>query len=144
MTPQIPREAQAQWDAGNKIAAIKLLREATGLGLAEAKALLEGPSRPVGVPTKQSSGALPSPVQSALARGNKIEAIRLLREAAGLGLKEAKDQVDAFAAKKSPASSAAGQGLAPGEVPRAGGGRMALLIVIGLAVLSYLVYRQIG
>lgn len=33
-------------------------------------------------------------VAEALARGNKIEAIKLLREATGLGLKESKDAVD--------------------------------------------------
>jgi ribosomal protein L7/L12 len=33
-------------------------------------------------------------VGAALASGNKIEAIKLLREASGLGLKEAKDAVE--------------------------------------------------
>lgn len=33
-------------------------------------------------------------VQAALAEGNKIEAIKILREATGLGLKESKEMVD--------------------------------------------------
>lgn len=36
-------------------------------------------------------------VQAALAAGNKIEAIKLLREATGLGLAEAKDAVERMA-----------------------------------------------
>jgi len=39
--------------------------------------------------------ALPEPVVAALKRGNKIEAIKLLRVQTGLGLKEAKDAVEA-------------------------------------------------
>ena len=37
----LPPEARARADAGEKIAAIKALREATGLGLAEAKREVE-------------------------------------------------------------------------------------------------------
>ncbi len=37
---------------------------------------------------------LPWDVASALQKGQKIEAIKLLREARGIGLKEAKDTVD--------------------------------------------------
>ncbi len=39
---------------------------------------------------------LPSSVVSALSQGNEIEAIKLLREAYGIGLKEAKDMVDEY------------------------------------------------
>jgi hypothetical protein len=39
---------------------------------------------------------LPSSVVSALSQGNKLEAIKLLREAHGIGLKEAKDLVDQY------------------------------------------------
>ena len=44
---------------------------------------------------RATSNPLPANVLDALQAGNKIEAIRLLREATGLGLKEAKDWVDA-------------------------------------------------
>ena len=40
------------------------------------------------------AGALPPRAQEALAAGKKIEAIKLVREATGLGLKEAKELVD--------------------------------------------------
>jgi large subunit ribosomal protein L7/L12 len=38
----ISPEAQQALDAGNMIQAIKIVREQTGMGLAEAKALIEG------------------------------------------------------------------------------------------------------
>lgn len=46
------------------------------------------------IPVKGST--LPSPVVSALSKGEKIEAINLLREARGIGLKEAKDIVEEY------------------------------------------------
>jgi hypothetical protein len=46
------------------------------------------------------SEALPDNVQAVLRSGNKIEAIKLLREQTGLGLKEAKDWVEAVQAGK--------------------------------------------
>ncbi|MFP6848119.1 MAG: ribosomal protein L7/L12 [Pseudomonas sp.] len=48
--------------------------------------------------------SLPPEVVAALQRGRKIEAIKLLRELKGLGLKEAKDAVDDFQAEQHPGS----------------------------------------
>ena len=81
---------------GNVIEAIKLLRASTGLDLKQAKDAIDQHSRggPVGM-VAPYSGQLPSSVVAALQKGNKIEAIRLLREQTGLGLKEAKDAVEA-------------------------------------------------
>lgn len=81
---------------GEVIEAIKLLRASTGLGLKEAKDMIDQHFRgkPVGM-VAAYSGQLPSSVIAALQKGNKIEAIRLLREQTGLGLKEAKDAVEA-------------------------------------------------
>jgi hypothetical protein len=45
-------------------------------------------------------------VREALRRGNKIGAIKLYREATGLGLKEAKDAVEAMESGGSPGSPA--------------------------------------
>lgn len=94
--PQAVREALAQ---GNKLEAIKRLREATGLDLAAAKQRVEGAARVVpsgGVGTSVHS--LPADVSAALAGGDKIGAIKLLREHTGLGLKAAKDHIDAATA----------------------------------------------
>ena len=90
-------ELRALLAAGRKIDAIKRAREATGLGLKEAKDLVEG---------VDAGGALPAPrpapgdagleaaLRALLAGGRKIEAIKRAREATGLGLKEAKDLVE--------------------------------------------------
>ena len=42
------------------------------------------------------SDDLPSDAVSALHRGNKIEAIKIVRETRGIGLKEAKDTVEQY------------------------------------------------
>jgi ribosomal protein L7/L12 len=91
--------------AGQKIEAIKLLREATGLGLADAKNAIDavGSGTPlpphllqqVAARTADAAAAeLPADVLAAAAAGDRIRAIKLLREQRGLGLKEAKDLLD--------------------------------------------------
>ena len=47
--------------------------------------------------------ASPSTVEGLLAAGRKIEAIKLYREQHGVGLKEAKEAVEAIAAGRAPA-----------------------------------------
>ena len=46
--------------------------------------------------SSQMSEELPPPVVEALSQGRTIEAIKLLREARKIGLKEAKDAVDQY------------------------------------------------
>lgn len=100
----------------NTIEAIKLLCNSTGLGLKESKDLIDdylrGNQTPIVAAT--SAIALPISVEEALNRGNKIEAIRLLRELTGLGLKEAKDAVET--AHRDPDTM--NEMLAPGEIPK--------------------------
>ena len=81
------------------IHAIKLYREATGVGLAEAKAAVEDMAR--GEAVKPPAGSvdydnpiLDAKIKSLLSRGQKIDAIKIYREEYGVGLKEAKDVVD--------------------------------------------------
>lgn len=81
-----------------------------------------------------SQDSLPSDAISALQRGNKIEAIKLTRAATGLGLKEAKDRVEAWAAAH------------PEQVPRASdtsvGGLMTLLALLAaVSVAGWLLLR---
>jgi ribosomal protein L7/L12 len=92
--------------AGNKIEAIKRVRQLTGLGLKEAKDYVE--RMPLGAlsdpqasalsPTRNGNLAAPdlAEVSALLASDNKIAAIKRLRELTGLGLKEAKDYVEAI------------------------------------------------
>ena len=131
---ELPPNVRAALHAGDKVEAIKRLREATGLGLKEAKDRVDagatrGSSSVLPAP---SPGALPAPVIQALQAGDKIEAIRLLRQHAGIGLKEAKEAVEGF---QSPG------GYAPGEVPRRSG--LGWLVALGLAVaLLYFFFRS--
>jgi ribosomal protein L7/L12 len=89
--------------AERAIEAIKLCRERTGLGLKEAKDLVDAVAagRDVALPAPAS----PAPagdrdLVELLKAGRKIDAIKLHRERTGLGLKEAKDAVEALAARE--------------------------------------------
>ena len=95
------REIQDQIRAGRKIEAIKLFRDATGVGLKEAKDAVEQMEAEGSTTQAAGGGAAPGHdplpnadrqrVVAALRAGQKIEAIRIYREATGVGLKEAKD-----------------------------------------------------
>ena len=74
---------------------------------------------------------LPHEVVAALERGRKIEAIKLLRELKGVGLKEAKDAVDRYKSERSPMSGSVVQ---PGTGGRAALFWLALLALLGMAV----------
>ncbi len=98
--------------SGQKIEAIKLLRELTGLGLAEAKSMVD--KMELGQPvvlsstsarqstfttaSSSSSQDMLAEIRPLLASGNKIEAIRVVRERTGLGLAEAKKLVETIEA----------------------------------------------
>ncbi len=101
---QLAAELRDLLAAGRTIEAIKRLREATGIGLAEAKAAIEGFARGATLPPPSSTP--PAPIDAAalereivveLEQGRKISAIKIYRAAMGVGLKEAKDAVEAIA-----------------------------------------------
>ncbi|MEZ5300995.1 MAG: ribosomal protein L7/L12 [Verrucomicrobiales bacterium] len=83
---------------GKKIEAIKLLRETTGLDLQRAKEEVERLQAALDSgmvsPENPEAEALPPEVEALLRQGKKIEAIKRLREATGMGLKEAKERVE--------------------------------------------------
>ena len=85
-------------DQDQKIAAIKLYREETGAGLAEAKDAVEllQAGRGLHVSDKQLPEGFEGEVLRLLGAGKKIPAIKLYRERTGVGLKEAKDAVEAL------------------------------------------------
>nr|WP_052401066.1 ribosomal protein L7/L12 [Oceanobacillus jeddahense] len=86
-------EVQQRLEAGeNKIKLIKYVREETGLGLEDAKDLVEGNYK---IKTPVSDAELQQNVQEMLQSGiGEIKATKYVREQTGLGLKEAKDFVD--------------------------------------------------
>jgi large subunit ribosomal protein L7/L12 len=86
---------------GQKIGAIKLYRETTGLGLKEAKEAVEAIERGARPPSAEvEPGDLDDEVASLVQQGRKIEAIRVYRKRTGVGLKEAKDAVEDLAARR--------------------------------------------
>jgi ribosomal protein L7/L12 len=103
-SPQgLPQSAIDALNAGDKIAAIRIVREATGLGLKEAKDAVEryapgdAPRQTAQHPTV-SGDVLPVAAVSALANGRMIEALKIVRQEHHTGLKEAKDIVDRYLA----------------------------------------------
>ena len=97
----VPGDVQALLAGGNKIAAVKLMREAYVLSLGEAKDLVEAIER--GEPVDLPDAAVPTPsvdleaeIRSLLAANRKIQAIKRAREVLGLGLADAKDHVEAI------------------------------------------------
>src|SRR4051812_41478719 len=78
------------------IEAIKLYRGRTGAGLKESKEAVEAIGRGQRFPRRQDDGDYRDEVLSLLEQGQKIGAIKLFRERTGVGLKEAKDVVEAM------------------------------------------------
>ncbi len=111
-------DVKALANSGKMLEAIKLYREQTGAGLAQAKEFVEGAKaggeqiyqriqgkvdvllRKLEIPyepgTNPPEYQFYEQIKALLRSNNKIEAIKVYREATNLGLKEAKDAVDAI------------------------------------------------
>ncbi|MFV9507113.1 MAG: ribosomal protein L7/L12 [Oscillochloridaceae bacterium umkhey_bin13] len=105
--PQLNDADQAEIELllaqNQKIQAIKLVRERSGCGLREAKDFVEQiersfvPSDQPGLvtsPTSAPSDELATQVRVLLAQNQKIQAVKLVHESTGWGLRESKDYVD--------------------------------------------------
>ena len=153
---ELPDEVRDALQRGNLFDAIKLLRKAGVSNLQEAKAVLEAEARRINAGKSAgrqaasrtgtahppaAPGGFPPAAADALRRGHKIEAIRLVREHNGLGLREAKDLVERHEQLIVPTadSLAPRNGLSPGEVPRSSG-RITWLLVAA-AIVAGLVYH---
>ena len=96
----LEQQVLALLDQGQKIAAVKLYKDQTGVGLAEAKEAVEamqagaGPSAPSDI-----GGDLESELLRLLGGGKKLEAIKLYKDRMGVALIEAKQAVESLAAK---------------------------------------------
>lgn len=110
---------------GNYLDAARLLQSRRGVTLDEAAAEID---RLRGDITPLDPGSVADPITpeiaAAIRAGRKIEAIKLYREAHGVGLKEAKDAVDAADAARrgSRTSPTAAQPARPGLLRRLFGG----------------------
>ena len=141
----LPADVLAALQQGQTIEAIKRLRMATGLGLKEAKDAIDrhlGGQAPQPRASIASMATLPFAVSAAMLHGNKLEAIRLLREQGGLGLREAKAAVEAFEHQQ----TATDRDRSPGEVRRTPGVVWVILIVVlaGLALLARQLFGSPG
>lgn len=84
-------------DQGRKIEAVKAYRDATGVGLKEAKETVEALERGTHLPgSAPEIVSQPATVMDLLRAGNKIDAIRVYKQTVGCSLKEAKEAVDAM------------------------------------------------
>jgi ribosomal protein L7/L12 len=108
--PQQPDSLEGQiillMQAGKKIEAIKLYRQETGSGLKEAKDAVEALGQPIARRSGESietNGVDPTSLEgqvlTLMRDQKKIWAIKVYREKTGVGLKQAKDAVEALAAK---------------------------------------------
>ena len=104
ITPELAREVKDLYLKNKKLEAVKALREATGLGLADAVRIADKLGA-TGKPAANSGTAVTSTamaigpdhqdeIRSLVAAGQQIQAIKKVRELTGMGLKDAKDYVD--------------------------------------------------
>jgi ribosomal protein L7/L12 len=163
----LPDDVRQALQRGSILDAVKLLTRSGGITLKQAKALIEaemqraqagqgvgghGPARtPVGTPHGGASaaqlGPFPTTADRALRNGQKIEAIRIVREHTGLGLKEAKDMVEAHERTMVPTAEGLSprNGLSPGEVPRSSGlGSWLLIVIVIASAAGYYFFRHAG
>jgi ribosomal protein L7/L12 len=95
VTGELTARVRALAAEGREVVAIKELRQATGMGLREAREHVLGQAPPA----RRRDDDL---VQTLVADGKKILAIKELRERTGMGLREARDYVEALAATGEP------------------------------------------
>ena len=87
-------------DQGQKIAAVKLYKDQTGMGLAEAKQAVESMQAGAGSPSTSDIGDdLEAELLRLLGRGDKLEAVKLYKDQKGVSLLEAKQAVESLAAR---------------------------------------------
>jgi ribosomal protein L7/L12 len=139
----LPSHVLAALERGKTIEAIKLLRDASGMGLKETKEAIDrhlnGEPAALAIQQNGSPDSLPPEVLAALRQGKKVDAIRLMRAKTGLGLKDAKDAVERL---HIPEPSEAIDQLAPGEVAKSG--RWVGVLLVALAGLGYYLFTRFG
>lgn len=137
-THPLPPDVLAALERGSALEAIKLLRESTGMGLAQAKEVIDQYPK-VAVFGVDQARPFPAEVVQALQRGDKLQAVKLLREHSGIGLLEAKDAVEQALGEAPVAHHAP----APGKVPSASLWK-AILVLAAMLGLAYLAYKISG
>lgn len=144
---EVPPAARELARRGNLIEAIKLTREHTACSLKDAKEAVEASVHSRAAPlhgeaamADASSGDIPLAAILALQKGRLIDAIKHVREASGLGLKESKERVDAWL-ERNPQALARFKAEASAEMKRLIRKVSVFLTVALLALLAYLSLR---
>ena len=106
LPPKVTEQITDLLARNNKIEAIKVFRQATGLGLKESMTAVNGMEAAMasgggtvvtgGQASAQPTGDTLGQVALLMKTNQKIQAIKVLREASPIGLKEAKDAVEAL------------------------------------------------
>jgi ribosomal protein L7/L12 len=108
LDPALVATVRAHYRKGDKVAAVKALRAATGLGLADAVRIVDklgATAKPAPPKDRPDSQVLPpiaaaigpdhdDELRSLVAAGQQVEAIKMVRTLTGMGLKDAKQYVD--------------------------------------------------
>jgi ribosomal protein L7/L12 len=142
MSNTLPDDVRLALGQGNKIDAIRLLRDRTGLGLAEAKAAVESGEMPGNALSDAAAHKLSAEVTAALAQGNTIQAIKLLRQTKGLSLQQAKAIAEEAARTFGPPGATGGRGLAPGEVRRTSSLTVIVVLIAIAGVVVWLIFGR--
>ena len=96
----LEQQVRSLLDQGQKIAAVKLYKDQTGVGLAEAKQAVEAMQAGAGPPSPSDIGGdLEAELLRLLGRGDKLEAVKLYKDQKGVSLLEAKQAVESLAAR---------------------------------------------
>ena len=102
---KIPSSILEQINKGNKIEAIKMLREELNIGLKEAKEFVGKLSSVNDNPNEnfieQKNISVSEKALNFLREGKKIDAVKVVREETGLGLKDSKDMVEKILSENS-------------------------------------------
>ena len=173
---QLPPEAIAALEHGHLIEAIKIVRDRTGMDLKLSKEAVEhyansgalatsaradwqegdwgrGGGDAVAVAETGSgmpgngAAAVPAAALAALARGQKVEAVRLTREATGLGLAAAKQLVEAHPNPAAgdfghrPSSAAMNPMAEPGRVSGGGSAWLPVIVVLLIAAAAWWYFK---
>lgn len=148
--PPLPPDVQDALRRGEPLEAVRLLRETSGLGLAEAREAVEAARHHTGSPghdrenadeaarSGSASDGRTATFASALSQGRPAEALRALRERASATTRAD----DAFEDARR-ASQAGGDGPSPGEVPRGPAG-VPWLVIIVVVLLLWLLWRVLA
>jgi len=173
---QLPPEAIAALERGNLIEAIKIVRDRTGMDLRSSKEAVEHYANSGALATNAradlqegdwgrdgdadeavaqtgsgmpvtGAAAVPAAALAALARGQKVEAVRLTREATGLGLAAAKQLVEAHQNASAsdfgqlPSSAALNPMAEPGRVSGGGFEWLPVIVVLLIAAVAWWYFK---